>query len=167
MKSTVSGSVVAARIGAMRKRQRSPPPDDRAARPSEGARFTDKMRRHAVAHGLTLPPATRIPTELSLNFSIRSVLCDAAQSKKCTTFRDSQPVVMLQIVQKVLPGVLEDAQPHQHPHLKRLVKDTLTSSNAGNYYSLEATAARLRGLDFERCCVRCAALLDISQSCPC
>ena len=98
-------------------------------------------------------------------FSNRSVLCDAVQSEKCTTFRDSQPEIMLQIVQKLLPGVLKDAQPHQHAQLRRLVKDTLTSSNAGNYYSLEATAARLRGLDFEQCCTRCAHMTTFSQIC--
>jgi len=143
----------------MRKRQHSPPRsvDARAAAPHAGARFTDKMRRNAIAHGSELPRATRVPTELSLNFSNRSVLCDAVQFEKCTAFRDIQPEIMLQMAQTFLPGVLKYAQPHQHAQLKRLVKDTLTSSNAGNYYSLEATAARLRGLDFEQCCVRCAA----------
>jgi len=151
----------------MRKRQRSPSRsvDAHEAAPSEGGRFTDKMRRHAVAQGLQLPKATRIPTELSLNFSNRSVLCDAVQSEKCITFRDSHPEIMLQIVQTLLPGVLKKAQPHQHAQLKRVVKDTLTSSNAGNYYSLEATAARLRGLDFEQCCTRCAHMTTFSQIC--
>ena len=137
----------------------------RLAKRAEGACFTDKMRRHAVAQGLQLPAATRIPTALSLNFSNRSVLCDAVQLEKCTTFRDSQPEVMLQIVQTLMPGALKYAQPHQHAQLRRLVKDTLTSSNAGNYYSLEATAARLRGLDFEQCCTRCAHMTTFSQIC--
>ena len=120
-----------------------------------GKRFTRQMRIDCLKARQKLPPAWRVPTERSLNFFLQSVLCEEALLDVLTNYRDNNKRTMDSIIAIVTNQLLPNIPQQRRKLVKDVVRNSLRKGKGGAYYyTLEATAKRLRGKDYEDCCAR-------------
>ena len=120
--------------------------------PPECKRFTRQQRDEYIRQSIPLPPAMRVPTERSLQFFLKTILCDPTLFAILAAYRDSKPVV----VKAIAATLIKQIQPlcEVKVAVSKVVRGTLLSTHPGNYYSLEATQTRLRHADYAECCAR-------------
>jgi len=131
----------------------APPLEARVPRAPAG-NFSRKQRELRIKRGLLLPPAWRVPTERSLHFFLKGVLCCAELLDAIQTWRTGKENTLRRIAEVITRQLISNTPSSRHALIKRLVRDALLSDSEGNYYSIAATEKRLRHLDYEDCCAR-------------
>ena len=121
--------------------------------PPAGTRFSKADRELCIRSHKPLPPAFRVPTELSLTYYVRRILCEPSLLATLIEYRDKHPVVIKVIVES-LNGQTVHFVPRKHRKTLRSALAATLRNGAHGYYSLEATAQRLLSLDYEECCAR-------------
>jgi hypothetical protein len=125
----------------------------RVPHPPAGTRFTSDDREAHIRAGKRLPPAFRVPTELSLNYFVRSIVSVPELLSVLVNYRDGQPRIMKMIAQTMTAHIQPNIPQRYRKTVKSGVSATL-SNGVHRYYSLEATAERLGKLDYRECCAR-------------
>ena len=105
--------------------------------------FSRKQRELRIKRGLLLPPAWRVPTERSLHFFLKGVLCCAELLDAIQTWRTGKENTLRRIAEVITRQLISNTPSSRHALIKRLVRDALLSDSEGNYYSIAATEKRL------------------------
>jgi len=127
--------------------------EDGQPQPPAGTRFSKADRERFLQENKHLPPAWRVPTELSLTYFVKSVVDVPVLLAALTNYRDEHPAVMKAIIKTIVAQISPRIPKRYRGTLKSMVSATLSNGVHG-YYSLEATARRLGAIDFAECCAR-------------
>ena len=117
--------------------------------------LTRLQRRSLIAAGRRLPPAVRVPTELSLWWHVKQTLDVKEHLQAALTYREEHAPRMAAFAESVIGQLLPLHPKIKHQRmLKRVVNAVLIGKNPDDFYGLQRVAERCGRMDYDECCAR-------------
>ena len=119
--------------------------------------FDKNRKRECVEAGADLPPAMRVPTELSLWWHIKETFDVVEHLMAAIAYQHEHPARMRAAAECVIRQLVKlYPKPKQQRMIKRVAKAVFIGGNPEDFYGLERVADRCTQMDYEECCARCA-----------
>ena len=121
--------------------------------------FDAKRRRACIEAGADLPPAMRVPTELSLWWHIKETLDVAEHLEAALAYQQEHPDRMRKAADHVICQLVKlYPEPKQKRMIRRVANAVFIGGNPEDFYGLERVADRCTRMDYDDCCARRAGL---------
>jgi len=117
--------------------------------------FHSQQRRALIDARRKLPPAMRVPTELSLWWHIKLTFAVEEHLRAALAYQAENPELMRAIADSMVRQ-LSDLYPQRNHRrmIRRIARAVFVGRDSRDFYGLHRVAQRTRRMDYDECCAR-------------